>query len=293
MTPLRFRRVGHRAPSPPHPSASCRAAGPCRAAPVATPSRPVHRCGPPESRPAAAGSEPHLSTVTGPSLTRRSPIIVHAPGFGVTARIRRSTTWAGRSQRTRASSTVTFGATVTPSAGCGTGDQRSVGDAVERRLQQRGTRNRQPVKQIARGVGRPDRLGDDAVDRPGVQRGFDLERRRAGHRVARRDRRLHRRRAPPRGQQREVQVDPAVRRAPRADRRAAARRTPPPRSSRAPVRVSSATNSSELGRVGPQHRDAVLERQLRHRRRRRLGRAGPTRRPGGSAPRPRRGAASR
>ena len=119
----------------------------------------------PELRPAASGFGAASSTVTGPSLIRRSPTMVHAPGFGVTARIRRSTTWAGRSHRTRASSTVTFGATVTPSAGCGTARQRAVGDAVERRLQQRRTRNRQPVKQIPRGVGRPDRLGDDAVDR--------------------------------------------------------------------------------------------------------------------------------
>ena len=46
---------------------------------------------------------------------------VQAPGLGVTARIRRSTTCAGRSQRTRASSTVIFGATLTPCAGCGSG----------------------------------------------------------------------------------------------------------------------------------------------------------------------------
>ncbi len=46
--------------------------------------------------------------------------MVHAPGFGVTARMRRSTTCAGSSHRTRASSTVIFGATLTPSDGCGT-----------------------------------------------------------------------------------------------------------------------------------------------------------------------------
>ena len=83
--------------------------------------RPARRRGRPESRPAPACSVPHRRRSPGPSLTRSSPTIVHAPGFGVTARIRRSTTWAGRSHRTRASSTVIFGATVTPSAGCGTG----------------------------------------------------------------------------------------------------------------------------------------------------------------------------
>ena len=128
--------------------------------------------------------------------------------------------------------------------------QRPVGDAVQRRLQQRGTRNRQPVKQIPRGVGRPDRLGDHAVDRPGVQGGFDLERGGAGDRVACRDRRLHRRRAAPRGQQREMQVDPAVLRARPADRRGAARRRPRPRMPRAPIPPAPQTNSSELGRSG-------------------------------------------
>ena len=89
--------------------------------------------------------------------------------------------------------------------------QPSVRDAVQRRLQQRRTRNRQPAKQIRRGVGGLDRLGDDPVHRAGVQRRFDLERGRAGDGIARRDRRLYRRRTTPRRQQREVQVDPPVR----------------------------------------------------------------------------------
>ncbi|AUS50505.1 Uncharacterised protein [Mycobacterium tuberculosis] len=49
---------------------------------------------------------------------------VQAPGLGVTARIRRSTTAAGKSHRTRAFATVIFGATLTPSAGCGRGVSR-------------------------------------------------------------------------------------------------------------------------------------------------------------------------
>ncbi|COW82380.1 Uncharacterised protein [Mycobacterium tuberculosis] len=44
--------------------------------------------------------------------------------LGVTARIRRSTTAAGKSHRTRAFATVIFGATLTPSAGCGRGVSR-------------------------------------------------------------------------------------------------------------------------------------------------------------------------
>ena len=143
---------------------------------------------------------------------RRSPISVQAPGLGVTARMRRSTTSAGRSQRTRACSTVTLGAMLTPSAGCGTRRQRRVGDAVQRGRQQRGARNSQSLKQFPGGVGRPDRLGHDPVDRARVQARLDLKRRGAGDAVARGDGRLHRCGAAPGGQQREVQVDPAARR---------------------------------------------------------------------------------
>src|SRR5207248_695848 len=59
---------------------------------------------------------------TGPSLTRSPRNVVHAPGAGVPARIRRSTANAGSAQRTWTSSTVILGAMVTPSAGCGTAD---------------------------------------------------------------------------------------------------------------------------------------------------------------------------
>ena len=88
----------------------------CDAVPTRTPLRSTRIA------PGGSGFGAASSTVTGPSLILSSPTRVHAPGLGVTARIRRSTTWAGRSQRTLASSTVTFGATVTPSDGCGTGD---------------------------------------------------------------------------------------------------------------------------------------------------------------------------
>ena len=162
------------------------------------------------NRPGARVSADCRRRRTGPTLIRSSPIMVHAPGFGVTARIRRSTAWAGRSQRTRASSTVILGATVTPSAGCGTGVQRPVGDAVQGRLQQRRTRYRQPFKQFPGGVGRADGFGHHAVDRSGVEFAFDPEGRGPRDRVARGDRRLYRRRAAPRRQQREMQVHPAV-----------------------------------------------------------------------------------
>ena len=76
------------------------------------------------------------------------------PGFGVTARIRRSTTWAGRSQRTRASSTVIFGATVTPSAGCGTGVSEPSAMPSSVVSSSAAPEIDKPLKQIARGVGR-------------------------------------------------------------------------------------------------------------------------------------------
>ncbi|SLA05367.1 Uncharacterised protein [Mycobacteroides abscessus subsp. abscessus] len=69
---------------------------------------------------AEGSSEP--TRPTGPTFTRASPSVVHAPGAGVCARIRRSSRCAGRSHRTRASSTSTLGAWLTPSAGCSTGD---------------------------------------------------------------------------------------------------------------------------------------------------------------------------
>src|SRR5690606_34905476 len=51
----------------------------------------------------------------------RSPRkVVQAPGAGVQPRTTRSTRSAGARQSTRASSTVTLGAWLTPSAGCGT-----------------------------------------------------------------------------------------------------------------------------------------------------------------------------
>ena len=157
--------------------------------------------------------------------------------------------------------------------------QRSVGDAVQCRLQQRGTRNRQPVKQIARGIGRPDRLGDDTVDGSGVQCGLDLERGGAGHRVACRDRRLHRRRTTPGRQQREVQVDPAV----LGHGQQAVAEQRPVRHDRACLGRQFRQLRDEFVGVGPgrpQHRDAVLERQLCRPAMATAWPAGPRRRPG-------------
>ena len=86
------------------------------------------------------------------------------------------------------------------------------GDPVDRAHQQLGAADRQASQQRSRGVARPDGLGDDTEDGAGVHALVEEERRRAGHLVAGTDRVLHRGGAAPRGQQREVQVDPPVRR---------------------------------------------------------------------------------
>ena len=101
----------------------------------------------------------------------------------------------------------------TPVGRLGRGDQRAVLDAVHGRDEQPGPglpasrSSRSPAVSPGR-IG----LGDDAEHRPGVQAGLDAERGRAGDLVAVQDGVLHRRRAAPGRQQREVQVDPAVRR---------------------------------------------------------------------------------
>ena len=68
----------------------------------------------------------------------------------------------------------------------------------------------QPAQQVARGVGGRDGLGDHAVHRAGVEPLLQPEGGGAGDLVAVPERGLHGRRAAPGGQQREVQVDPAV-----------------------------------------------------------------------------------
>ena len=126
----------------------------------------------------------------------------------------------------------------------------------------------------------------------GVEAGLDLERRRTGHRVTRGDRRLHGCGAPPRGQQREVQVDPAEaghgeqavaqQRAVGDDRTAVGRQM---RSARRRTRRRWAAAGRSTGMP------------CRARARRpvtaRLAASARTRRRDGSAPRSRRGAASR
>ncbi len=91
----------------------------------------------------------------------------------------------------------------------GHGVQRAVLDAVHGGGEQPRPGEGEPGEQVAAGVGGADLLGEDAVDRPGVQPLLDQEGRRPGHLVPGHHRVLDGRRAPPGGQQREVQVDPA------------------------------------------------------------------------------------
>ena len=81
------------------------------------------------------------------------------PGAGVQPRIVPVDGERRRVQSISASSTVSFGASETPSAGCGTRLELAVLDAVQRRHQQPGAVLGQPVEQGARGVVGADRLG--------------------------------------------------------------------------------------------------------------------------------------
>src|SRR5690606_11975775 len=72
-----------------------------------------------DSSPGARSVRPGAGA-TWTSLSRSPRKVVQAPGAGVQPRTTRSTRSAGARQSTRASSTVTLGAWLTPSAGCGT-----------------------------------------------------------------------------------------------------------------------------------------------------------------------------
>ncbi len=171
---------------------------------------------------------------------------------------------AGWCQSTRASATVILGASDTPSVGCGRRDEGPPLESVHRRHQQLRTRDSESFQQVRAGVGGAYGLGRHAVDRTGVQALLQQERRRPGHVVAVPDRVLHGGGAPPGGQQREVQVDPAVpgdvqrdtgyEGAVRHDRAAVGRER---RESREEAVVPWSRR--------PQHLDAGVERSLRHR----------------------------
>ena len=206
-----------RGPTPRRSSAACpgagrRPAGPARwPVPTSTDARCTH-----SSPGASAGPAPGWPSAgadgaaSGHSLILASPSTVHAPGSGVQARIRRSTAGAGSPQRTRASATVILGARLTPSAGCGRACSwpDSIPSSVATSSPAPDTA--EPAEQVTGGVPGPDRLGQHAEHRPGIQLTDDLERGRAGQVVAVQDGVLHRRGAAPGREQREVQVDPAV-----------------------------------------------------------------------------------
>ena len=92
------------------------------------------------------------------------------------------------------------------------GDECPGGDPVEGGDQEAGAADGEPAEQVAGGVAGADGLGDRAEDRAGIQPCLQAEGGRAGDLVTGPDRVLHRCGAAPGGQQREVQVDPAVRR---------------------------------------------------------------------------------
>src|SRR6266542_3209077 len=83
-------------------------------------------------------------------------------------------------------------------------------DPVQHRNQQPRARDGQPVQQVACGVPGTDGRGERPVHRAGVQPGFEQEHAGTGQLVAVQHSVLDGRGAPPGGQQREVQVDPAM-----------------------------------------------------------------------------------
>ena len=217
----RRRRRARPGPSRPRPSACCPAGrtSPSRTAwPSPVPTRTSRL--PADTWPGAsplAATSPGATGSTGPRPSRSPPQVVQAPGAGVQARTRRSTWNAGADQSTRASSTVSLGARLTPSAGCGTATSspRSMASrvATSRPAPAVASRpSRSPLVSRRAGSSRSSRR----QHRAGVETLLEGEHRGTGDVVAVQDRVLHRRRTAPGGQQREVQVHPAVRPAGRA-----------------------------------------------------------------------------
>jgi len=171
------------------------------AAPRGTPGSSVTPAGPAASRPPGW---PDADRVTGHSFIRPPSNSVHAPGSGVHALIWRSIRCAGSFQFTRASAGVSLGARLRYRP------QRPVLDPVQRGDQQLGADGGQPLKQAARGVGGPHRLGHHAEHRAGVQFLDDPEGGGAGDVVPVQNRVVHGRGAAPGGQHREMQVHPAM-----------------------------------------------------------------------------------
>ena len=176
--------------------------------------------------PARSRRPPSAATgSTGPSLSRSPRNVVHAPGAGVQPRTRRSTASGRARPATRASSTLSFGASADAVGGLRRAS--SVPSSMPSRVatSSPAPRDGEPAEQVAAGVrgAAPPRSRRRTPGRcPGPPR---AEGRGAGHLVAGHHRVLHRGRPAPGGQQREVQVDPAVarhverRRAGRARRR--------------------------------------------------------------------------
>ena len=194
---------------------------------------------------------PHRAELE-PLAAERRP---RARARACTARISRSTCSAGAVQSTRASSDGDLAARSRPrrpAAGAATRVPSAMPSMVA--TSRPAPLIGQPAEQVAGGVAGPDRLGDDAEHRAGVEAGLDAERRRAGDLVAVQDRVLHRGGAAPGRQQREVQVHPAVRGDGERGRRQQRAVGDDRDSSRVRARRSRSRKSGSPGRGGRQHR---------------------------------------
>ena len=153
----------------------------------------------------AVRREAHRAELDPPAVVRRPGARRGRAGADLPVDLRR-----GRDQSTTASSTEIFGARLTPSAGCSRASTEPSSMPSSVRTSSSAPpigepRSRSPAVSVG-----THGLGDQPEHRPGVERGDDAERGRPGHLVAGPQRVLHRGRAAPGREQREVQVDPAV-----------------------------------------------------------------------------------
>ena len=180
-----------------------------RARSVPSRCRPAPRARAARGHPAARAGASRGGRGASSTLSRAPSMVVCAPGSGVTPRMRPSTASRGSSHRMRPSSRPSFGAKV-GSPVCGDCDGGAVGDRVDD-VERAGLRPRRRAReQRPRGrvVGRCGDLGEHVA---GIELGDEVEDGRAGLGIARDQRVLDGRGPAPARQEREVQVDPAVR----------------------------------------------------------------------------------
>ena len=178
-----------------------------------------------------------LAAIRALLILNRSPRkVVQAPGAGALPRISRSSSSAGRCPVDHGVLDVDLRRIARSRRPAAAAVRRPASIASRVSTSKRGTTEREPLQQVAGRVVGPDGLGHRRVRRAGVELQHDPEGGRPGDLIAGQDRVLHRGGPAPGREQREVQVDPAVRSGCRARAAATAPRRPPPGSSRGRAR---------------------------------------------------------